>query len=412
MVPARNAPLVPEARPVLPARRILFVITSLDFGGAEAVVVQLATRFVELGWQACVVSMTPPKAYEEKLVKAGVEVRSLGMKRGIPDPRALFRLARAYATYKPDVVHAHMVHAIILARAARLLAPVPALVSTAHTVEESSFLHYLGYRATDWLSELTTSVSKDGLSRYRDLNAIHPGKSVYLPNAVDLDRFGRSEAARGRIRKELEAGDRFVWLAVGRLTELKDYPNLLNALLLLPTKSRVWIAGEGELRGDVEEMIQELGLTERVQLLGVRTDVNEVMSAADGFVLSSVVEGLPMALLEAASSGLPAVATAVGGVADIVVAGSGHLVPPNNSVALAEAMALLERTPPAERELMGRKARQVAVASFDADNVMSTWEAVFEYLLTTSSGRRSRWAFGLESGALESILGTYLSRTD
>lgn len=386
------------------ARKILFVITSLDFGGAEAVVVQLATQFVGLGWQVGVVSMTSPRAYEAALASAGVELHSLDMRRGAPDPRGIFRLAQIFRAFEPDVVHAHMVHAIILARVTRLLAPVPALVSTAHTVEESSSLHYLGYRFTDWLSEVTTSVSRAGLRQYRQRRAMTNGRSVYLPNAVDLERFSSKRHMRDAIRQELGFGDEFTWVAVGRLTELKDYPNLLNAFALLDAGLRLWIVGDGELRSQVETLISDLELSDRVSLLGVRTDVSDVVAAADAFVLSSSVEGLPMALLEAAASALPVVATNVGGVADIVTASSGHLVPAKDHVALANAMTAVTKAGPSEREVMGQSARETVFANYDVTHVMAKWVELIDFILATASHKK-RWAWRLVSSDLARTVG-------
>lgn len=386
-------------------RKLLYVITSLYRGGAESLVVELATRAKTNGWTVGVVSMLEPEAYEADLRAAGVEVTSLGMRRGVPDPRGLARLAQVYRTFRPDVVHAHMVHANILARAARLLSPVPLLVSTAHNISEGGRMHYLLYRFTDWLSEFTTNVSHAAVQRYIELGAMRPGKSGYVPNGVSLERFARSDDARRRLRAELGAGNEFVWLTVGRITEQKDYPNLFRALVAGSSGSRLWLVGDGELRAQCEALVTELGLQGRVSFLGLRSDVSDLMSAADGFVLGSAWEGLPMVLLEAAASELPAVATDVGGVSEIVRPGIGYLVPPRDPQALGQAMRAVESTTVAERAAMGRGAREAVIETFDITRVVGRWEGLFELGLAAGVGRRRRRASRIDPQALDHALG-------
>ena len=179
---------------------------------------------------------------------------------------------------------------------------------------------------------------------------------------------------------------------MGRITEQKDYPNLFRALGLQPSSSALWLVGDGELREESEAAVRDAGLADRVSFLGVRSDVSALLSAADGFVLASAWEGLPMVLLEAAASGLPAVATDVGGVAEIVKPHVGKLVPARDPQALAHAMTQLENTNPAERSEMGRSAREVAIGNFDIAGVVSRWEALFRAALNASGGRRRRTA--------------------
>lgn len=373
-------------------RRLLYVITSLDYGGAEALVVQLALQFRLRGWRVGVVSMIQPQAYEVDLKAAGVEVFSLGMRRGSPDPRGVTRLAGIYRSFKPDVVHAHMVHANILARLARALMPVPALICTAHNINEGGRHFYYAYQFTDWLSEFTTNVSQNAVERYIELRALRSEKSGYIPNGVDLTRFARDDHARRRLRESLGVGDEFVWLAVGRLTEQKDYPNMLEAVALTQSSSRVLIVGDGELRQEITERAQQLDLDQRVTFLGVRSDVSLLMSAADAYLLSSAWEGLPMVLLEAAATCLPAVATDVGGVSEIVQPGSGLLVASRDAQALADAMLEMESYTEAQRAGMGESARATALNVFDMTKVADRWQALFEEALVNAAGKRTRRA--------------------
>jgi len=379
---------------------VLFVITSLDYGGAETQVVSLATEFAKRGWKAELVSLLEPVAFVKELHMAGVSTDTLHMRRGVADPRALSRLARALRRFRPDVVHSHMVHANLLARLARVVAPVPYLISTAHSISEGGRLRELAYRFTDRMCDLTTNVSSAGTERYESVGATFPGKSRYLPNGIDTSRFQRSPLERARLRRELGLGSVHVWLAVGSLSEPKDYPNMLRALAGVDSESTLLIAGQGALRERLDTLVRSLGLVDRVRFLGLRKDVAALASAADSFVMSSSLEGLPLALLEAAACGLPAIATDVGGVSQVITRDTGFLVPPHDSTALAQAMRRLEMLTPAERDEMGAAARKHTVTTFDLQRVVDSWEEVYREGIARARGRRSRFALLTKEASL------------
>lgn len=372
--------------------RLLFVITRLDLGGAEVQTAALARQFASRGWQVEVVGLMDAAALAGDLEAHGIAVTSLGMQRGVPDPRAVMRLARTYRRFQPDVVHSHMVHANLLARAARLLQPVRLLISTAHNIDEGGRRMDLAYRLSDPACELTTNVSVAGLRRYREVRAVRPDKSLFMPNGVDLKEFSRPAGSPEGIRAELGLGSRFVWLAVGRFREQKDYPNMLRAFGERERDSHLLICGDGELLPDMKNLAHTLGLADRVTFLGLRSDVPALLHGADAYLMSSAWEGLPLVLLEAAAAGLPIVATDVGGNPDIVTPGAGILVPPGDHGALATAMTTLERTPAETRKEMGTAAREHVRRTYDLGHVVSTWESIYAHGLTRSSGPR-RLAF-------------------
>src|SRR5687768_14642609 len=153
-------------------RRITFVSTALTHGGAEHQVSLLATGLARRGWDVSVVSMRPPEAHVDVLEQAGVEVASLDMRRRVPDPRGVLALAQHVRRRRPDVVHSHMVHANLLARATRPFARMPVLISTAHNIREGPQWRELAYRATDSFCDLTTNVSRAAVERYVQIRAV------------------------------------------------------------------------------------------------------------------------------------------------------------------------------------------------------------------------------------------------
>ncbi|MGI6285991.1 glycosyltransferase [Neomoorella humiferrea] len=363
----------------------MFIITGLNYGGAEMQLVRLAIQLKARGWKVMVVSMLLPVAYVEELKAAGIPVTSLGMRRGVPDPRALFRLARILRRERPQVVHSHMVHANILARLVRPLVKVPVLVCTAHSFDEGGHYRELAYRFTDFLCDLTTQVSHAGLERYVRVGAVPRPKIRFVPNGVDIERFRPNPEARVRLRHELNFDNAFVWLAVGRFEEAKDYPNMLRAFakVLRSGKNAILlIAGQGTLKDEAESLALELGIARSVRFLGVRQDVPDLMNAADAYVMSSAWEGMPMVLLEAGAVGLPVVATDVGGNREVVLdTRSGFLVPPKDSDALACSMLQLMDMYPEERRRMGQVARAHIEANYSLERVVDQWEALYRELL-------------------------------
>jgi glycosyltransferase involved in cell wall biosynthesis len=369
-------------------KRILFLVTGLAYGGAETQVVYLATRFKSRGWEVGVVSLIPPKAYIEDLEKADVLVFSLDIRRKLPDPRPILRLVQIIRKWQPDVVHSHMVHANLLARIVRPLAPFPVLVCTAHNIDEGGRLREVLYRLTDPFCDLTTQVSQAGLERYVHVGAVPRHKICYIPNGVDTERFKPNLEDRLKVRKELGV-EGFVWLAVGRFDPPKDYPNMLQAFARVVHKhlnTMLLIAGDGPLRKTMENMTRELGVEKHVKFLGIRRDIPQLMNAADAYVMSSEWEGMPMVLLEASACGLPIVATNVGGNAEIVLDGqTGFLVPPKSPEALSQAMLRMMDLPEEVREKMGKQARKHIESNFSLDRIVDCWEALYYELLNRSS---------------------------
>ncbi|MCZ2155845.1 MAG: glycosyltransferase, partial [Bryobacterales bacterium] len=292
---------------------------------------------------------------------------------------------------RPHVLHAHLYHANLLARLARLVTPLPVLLSTIHSLAESHHasasvrLRDFLYRLTDPLSDRTISVSRAVAERHLTSRAVSPRRSAVIPNGVHPEDFTFSEAERCRLRESLGLGEGFVWLAAGRLMWKKDYATMLLATSRQPGTTLL-IAGEGPLEAELRRQAETLGAD--VRFLGLRGDIPLLMKAADGFVLSSVVEGLPLVLIEAALAGLPAVATDVGGVREILLDGeSGFVVPPKDPVALARAMASVAAMPGDARREMGEAARRHAARQFGMVEVANQWESLYRECLLEAEQR-------------------------
>jgi glycosyltransferase involved in cell wall biosynthesis len=199
---------------------------------------------------------------------------------------------------------------------------------------------------------------------------------------VDIERFLRlPPGVREAVRKTIGLGGEFVWLAVGRFEVAKDYPNMLRAFARVHERypdAVLLLVGRGSLQADTEALVGELGLEGVVRFLGVREDVAEVMTSADGYVMSSAWEGMPMVLLEAAAAGLPIVATRAGGNHEVVLdEASGFLVPTGQSSALSDAMLRLMSLPEEQRRSMGQRGREHVKRYYGVGRVADRWEDLY-----------------------------------
>lgn len=368
--------------------RVVLLTTNLAEGGAERQVASLAQALVRRGWQAQVVSLVEPSAFQDELKAAGVPVFSLGMRPGRPDPRGYLRLLGLLRRLRPQILHCHMFHANLLGRLSRPLCPVPVLISTLHSMAEtgrasqSVVWRDRFYRWTDDLSDVTVAVAQAVADRHAKAGAVRRKKLRVIPNGVDTSLF-RPEAGRRRsARRELGFGEEFLWLSAGRLMWKKGHGTLLEAFARVG-QGVLLIAGTGPLEGALRQKVQDLRID--VRFLGHRVDMPDLMRACDAFVQASLVEGLPLALLEASASGLPCVATDVGGAGEVVIHGrTGFLAQPDDPGSLAAAMKDLVGLPAEQRRQMGEAAREHMLARFDISSVVSQWEALYGEL-------ESRW---------------------
>jgi glycosyltransferase involved in cell wall biosynthesis len=323
-------------------------------GGAETQVAVLAIELRKRGWDVHIVSLIEPSAFEDELAAAGVPLHFSGVAKL---PFVIRRL-------RPQILHCHMFHANIAGRLLRLFMPFRAVICTLHSVAESGrasdrirFRDFL-YRITDRLSGVTTAVSQAVADRHQQSRAVR--RARVIPNGVDLTRFRPDAAARVRLRSELNLGEEFVWIAAGRLMWKKNYPALLEA----HTRGVLLIAGSGPEEADLRRRAGP-----NVRFLGARGDLPELFNAADAFVLSSVVEGLPLALLEAAACGLPCVSTDVGGVRETGIG----IVTSDLRTAMDRVMDMTEP----ERSALGHQARTIVEQRYSMDAVVSQWEALY-----------------------------------
>lgn len=359
--------------------KVLFVITGLGVGGAERQVVDLADRLAGLGHQIKIAYLTGPALVQPR--SKDVELVGLQMqKTGSDLLRAYFGLRKLIKAFRPDVVHSHMVHANILARLVRLSCRIPRLVCTAHNTNEGGKLRMLGYRLTAPLADVSTNVSAEAVAAFEARRAVAPGSMLAIPNGIDTKRFQPSRPARLQLRKMAGVReDEKIIIAVGRLSEAKDYPNLFRAFAdALPSigSVRLWIIGDGELRSVLEDEVARHRISEKVVFWGIQGNVADWMNAADVFILSSAWEGLPLVIGEAMACEKVVVATDAGGVKE-VLGDCGYLVPTRNADALSAALKEALQLPPEAVKSLGLRARERVVSEYSLQNVAKRWCEIY-----------------------------------
>lgn len=359
--------------------KIVFVITGLGMGGAERQVCELADYFAQSGHQILLISITGETVNRPQSIK--VEVVELNMVKTITGFIKSYRQARyLIKQFKPDVVHSHMVHANLFVRLLRISTRMKKLICTAHSSNEGGRGRMLAYRLTDSLCDISTNVSQEAVDAFIAQGAVPSGRMLAMHNGIDTARFTFNSVSRATLRAELKLLEQApVILAVGRLTEAKDYPNLLTAFAQLPDildNSQLVIIGIGEEQASISALAAQLGLTSRVHFLGLQRNVHEWMSAADVFVLSSAWEGFGLVVAEAMACERVVVATDCGGVKE-VVGDAGFLVETSNSQLLAAVIEEAINLPEDTKRQLGIDARQRVIDKYSLSVITNKWLEIY-----------------------------------
>jgi glycosyltransferase involved in cell wall biosynthesis len=364
--------------------RVLLVIPILVVGGAERMVARLAGLLHRWGHTVAVASLFDPVGswVEAELQEEGIPLRFLAKRLG-PDPRVVPRLTRVLREFEPDVVHTHM-YVLKYALAALALAgrrrPV---IHTFHTLARQE-AEPLG-RIVQWCAfrsgVVAVAVGEAVAASVRAVYGVSPGAVIL--NGIPLSRCAAPPGARDEVRAGLGIPrEAPTFVCVAQFVPAKEHGQLLAAFAserLRALGAHLLLAGDGARRGALEAQAQAAGVGGRVHFLGERTDVAHVLAAADAFVLASSREGTPLAVMEAMASGLPVLATAIGGVPELATEGTGHLVAPGRPDLLGRAMAELADDLPAARA-MGATAARVAQERFSDEAMARGYERLYRGL--------------------------------
>ena len=364
--------------------RVLLLIKGLGIGGAERLLEGSLPCLNRDRFAYRVAYMLPWKrALVPSFEAAGIPVHDLNMR--VPgDPWAFMRLVRLVRRERIDLIHAHLPMAGVWARVAARLGGVPHVVYTEHNVPQRYALpmRMLNQR-TYKMNDIVIAVS-DEVRRGVEVYANERPQILTVANAVDADALAALPVAPAAMRREFGfPADAVVIVTVGNLTPKKGHTHLLAAAVKVAARhaaARFLIVGQGPQADALRMEADRLGLNGRLVFAGFRPDAVRLVAASDIFVLSSIYEGLPVALLEAMALGKPSVVTRVGGIPEATDEASSLLVPPGDPQALADAVsALLDSAD--LRVRMGVAARVRARSRYGVAHMVAAIEQVYAGLL-------------------------------
>jgi glycosyltransferase involved in cell wall biosynthesis len=385
----------------LRSTRIQHVITSLDTGGAQMMLLKLLSSGRK-DWQPDVVSLAGRGMIGTRLAALGIPVQALGMKRAVPNPFRALELMRLTRSNSPQLIQGWMYHGNLMASLGGLAAPgrSPVLWNIRHTVYALSQERWgtaLVIRMGAALSRSPAAIIYNSQTSAIQHEALGYSRAnrIVIPNGFDCSLFGPDQDARSIVRQELGLGNDAVVIGlIARYHPMKNHEGFLRAASLVARNYpgiHFLLAGSGVTteQPGLMKIIQQEGLDDRVTLLGERSDVARLNAALDIACSASMAEGFSNAIGEAMASGVPCVVTDVGDNA-FLIGSAGLAVPPGSSEALAGALAELVAAGPDRRRDVGEAARRRVEAEFSLPSVVRRYEDLYERVMR-ASGQGGSW---------------------
>ena len=401
----------------VPTMRVVRIITRLNVGGPSIQAITLSDRLTSRGIDTLLVHgrLGDAEGDMRYLLSAGVETRYLpALRRPVAplhDAVALARILDILRAFRPHIVHTHMAKAGTLGRLAAAIynrtSGRHGRARVVHTYHGHVLEGYFGSQTATFftwterqLARLTDAiVAISPQIRNELVDEFHIGRAdryVVVPLGFDLTGLLAIDAdarrrARAALRSEIGGAsdididiDAHVVTTVGRLTAIKQHRLFLETARRLAGRDPgavFLIAGDGELRSDLEDLARQFGIADRVRFLGWRRDLATIYAATDVFLLTSRNEGTPVALIESLAAGVPGVSTDVGGVGDVIDSEAvGLLAPFGDAKALAQHVATL-LADPERRRAMGARGRDAVAARYHVDRLVNDIEALYRDLV-------------------------------
>ena len=363
--------------------RILYLIWSLDLGGAEQVVIDLARHIDRAQFEPVVCCLYDKGRSAPSVEKEGIPVIALGSKSDALLVPALFRLIRSW---KIDLVHTHLFHANLWGRISAECAGVPVICSEHGMDTWRGPFHLTMDRCLARVSKRIIFVSKAVKQFYTERNPCLKGRGCVLYNGVEIEKF-QAKGLGEEVRQSLGLRESHRVLGiVGRLVPEKSHVDFIEVIQSLSRELEDivgLIVGEGELLSQLEQLVKRRGIEDRIMFLGYRSDMPRIYQAMDVFVTTSLREGFPLSVLEAMAAGIPIVATDVGGIPECIKDGEeGLLVPASDPMAAAQAV-LKVLTDSALRDTLVANARRRVRASFSVQAMVKNHESLYREILTS-----------------------------
>jgi len=372
---------------------VLYLINALCPGGAEKVVARTVALLDRKRYHPIVCCLWKSGPVAEEIERKGVKVICLGARSRL-DLTVVPKLFRLLKREEIHIIHSFLFHANMLGRIVGRLAGVPVILCSERTMEMEGkhrlFVNRLTAPLADKVIAVCEAVREFAIAEI----GIRPDKLITIYNGIDLNEFSPNPNQEETEEAKRELGitpSHKVVGTVGHLEEEKGCEYLLRAAAQVSVQDEKVIfllVGDGSQRAKLETLAQDLGISSQVMFMGHRNDVPKLLSVMDVFVLPSLYEGLPNALLEALAACRPVVATQVGGIPEVVADGeTGILIPPRDPGALAGAICALLKDRERARE-MGMAGRKRVERLFSVETMVAKTEALYEELTREKLGSK------------------------
>jgi glycosyltransferase involved in cell wall biosynthesis len=353
--------------------KILQIIPTLGLGGAEIIVEHLSLALIEQGFDVSVVSLYKEHSpITERLEAYGIPIFYLNKKKGL-DLKIFFRLYKLFKKEKPDVVHTHL-YSTTYATPVSIITGVPTRIHTIHSIAKKE-VGWLKRKVNKFFYKfcslipvaISPAVQESVISEYGLLTK----KIPLIYNGVDIKKC---------IPKKSYIGNKIQTIIhIGSFKEAKNHLGLLESFKIVhdhAPNTLLKLIGIGDLENSIEEKVKELDLEMDVEFLGLKSNVYPYLSESDIFVLPSIWEGMPISLIEAMATGLPIVATAVGGVPDMIENKVTGILVSTDNEQIARALLLLINDCNL-REKLGIAARNVSKV-FSSKEMASNYAKLYK----------------------------------
>jgi L-malate glycosyltransferase len=374
---------------------VCHVLHSMDMGGAEVLVSRL-TRQLSHRYRIVVACLDEVGSLGRELQRSGFPVHHVGRRPGL-DWKCVTRLGTVLRRERVNLVHAHQYTPFLYSSLARWLhrrIPVLFLEHGRHQPDYPRPKRMLANRVLVRRCDRILGVGLAVRQALIENEGISSETVDVVYNGIPLDKYTSKNGQRAAVRDELGvSSDAFVVVQVARLDPIKDHASALRCFAQVAAghpPARFLIVGDGPERSKIVGLVRSLGLTDRVTLLGTRSDVHRILSAADVFLLTSKSEGIPLTVIEAMAARLPVVATNVGGMSEVVEnERTGLLAPAAHDALLAQCIIRLAENAPL-RESMGHHGRQRAEAMFSEDEMVRQYSTIYDSMMTRRRSQSQR----------------------
>lgn len=314
--------------------KIIQIIPNFGFGGAEIMCENLCYELTGLGHEVIVISLyNYHSEISNRIEKRGIPIIYLKKHLG-PDLRIICKLKKILKKINPDIIHTHL-SAVLYSTPATLSMKSIKKIHTVHNMADKELigfrqkLNYFNYKLGVVPVALSPEIKKSIIKIYHLNSETVP----IVFNGINLDKYKK--------KANYDYNEKFVLIHVGRFAKQKNHKGLIEAFKIFHERienSQLCLIGNGEEIDNIKEMVSELHLQDCVEFCGNQTDVYSYLNKADTFILPSLYEGIPLTIIEAMGTGLPIIATRVGGIPDLIVDGENGLLTDLNAENIANAI--------------------------------------------------------------------------